>query len=136
MAYSETDKKSIFNSVIKNIEKGSALRSILKKDNMPSSQTFYKWLEEDKKKSKRYAHACEMRADNIFEDILSIADNNTKDIITDQDGNNRVDKDVVQRSRVMIDARKWYLSKLNPKKYGDKVDTTVTIKEQPLFGDD
>lgn len=36
--------------------------------------------------------------------------------------------DMVDRSRLMVDARKWYLSKVAPKKYGDhqKIDMDVT----------
>ena len=32
----------------------------------------------------------------------------------------------------MVDARKWYLSKLNPKKYGDKIETTIEGGEKPV----
>ena len=32
----------------------------------------------------------------------------------------------VARSRLRIDARKWLASKLAPKKYGDKIDATLS----------
>ena len=32
--------------------------------------------------------------------------------------------DMIQHRRLQIDARKWVLAKMNPKKYGDKVDLT------------
>jgi len=131
MAYKENEIKDIFDYVILNIEKGRALRNILKDNLMPSSQTFYNWLNEDEKKSKRYARATEIRAEHIFEDILKIADNNTTDIITDENGE-RTNNDVIQRSRLMVDARKWYLSKLNPKKYGDKNTTTLEGGDKPI----
>ena len=131
MAYSLEEKKYIFNLIIEDIEKGKALRTILKSEDTPSSQTFYIWLEEDEGKSKRYARACETRADAIFEDILDISDNNTHDIIT-KDGEERTNNDVIQRSRLMVDARKWYLSKLNPKRYGDKIETTLEGGDKPI----
>ena len=31
----------------------------------------------------------------------------------------------IQRSRLRIDTRKWLMSKLNPKVYGDKLDMTT-----------
>ena len=34
--------------------------------------------------------------------------------------------DAVDRTRLQIDARKWYASKLAPKKYGDKVQQEVS----------
>lgn len=122
MAYKEKDKENVFNSIIQDIEDGKALRTILKYSGMPSSSTFYIWIEEDDAKSKRYTHACEVRADNIFEDILSIADDSENDIKYDSDGRERTDSEVIQRSKLRVEARKWYLSKLNPKKYSDKID--------------
>jgi hypothetical protein len=31
----------------------------------------------------------------------------------------------INRSRLRVDTRKWYLSKLAPKRYGEKVDVNV-----------
>lgn len=131
MAYSEEQVNTIFKDVLKQIGKGKALRNVLKDKEMPSTQTFYKWLEEDESKSKRYARATELRAENIFEDILDIADNNTADIIT-KDGEERTNNDAIQRSRLMVDARKWHLAKLHPKKYGDKIETTIQGGDKPI----
>jgi len=130
MAYSDKEIETTFKTILSEIERGKALRNILKSDGMPSSSTFYIWLE-DENKSKQYARATELRAENIFEDILNIADNNTADIITSLEGE-RTNNDVIQRSRLMVDARKWYLSKLNPKKYGDKIETTLEGGDKPI----
>jgi hypothetical protein len=35
----------------------------------------------------------------------------------------------VQRARLKVDTRKWLLSKLQPKKYGDKLDMNVAGKD-------
>lgn len=128
MAYSDKQKEEIFESIVKEIQSGKALRNILKQEGMPSSQTFYLWLEDDESKSKRYAGACEDRADAIFEEMLEIADDGTNDFMSIQKGNstyNTEDKEVTNRSRLRIDTRKWMLSKLMPKKYGDKLDITT-----------
>ena len=137
MAYKDNEIEDIFSKICDKISiDGLALRNILKADDMPSSRTFFKWLDNDDKKVKQYARACEDRADNIFEDILDIADESHADKKVLEDGREVVDSEVVQRSRIRIDARKWMLSKMNPKKYSDKlqVDTTE-FKEQPLFPD-
>ena len=34
-------------------------------------------------------------------------------------------KEFINRSKVRIDARKWMLGKMQPKKYGDKLDVTT-----------
>lgn len=124
MAYSKEDIDKIFNYVCSEIEKGRALRNVLKDDGMPSTSTFYEWLDNDDVKSKQYARATSVRADIIFDDILSIADENTNDTYINENGIEVVNNDVIQRSRLRIDARKWVLSKLNPKKFGDKTDIT------------
>jgi len=119
MAYSEQKIKDSFEYIISQIESGRALISVLKDSGMPSSKTFYQWLEDDEDKVKYYACACEKRADAIFEDILSIVDDKSKDAAKGTEGMNSV-----QRARLQMDARKWIASKLNPKKYGDKTDIT------------
>ena len=54
MAYSDKERDIIFENVLTQIsEEGLALRNILMQKGMPSSQTFYKWLE-DQDKSKQY----------------------------------------------------------------------------------
>ena len=120
MAYTDKDKDNIFEYVCQEIEKGKALRNVLKDENMPSTSTFYQWLDNDEVKAKQYARATEVRADIIFDDILAIADENTNDTSINENGIEVVNNDVIQRSRLRIDARKWVLSKLNPKKFGDK----------------
>lgn len=61
----------------------------------------------------------------MAEEILEIADNGENDTYIDEHGNKRTDHDVVARSRLRVDARKWLASKMAPKRYGDKVETTV-----------
>lgn len=80
--------------------------------------------------------ARELQAEYMAEDILSIADEECTMVKADKhgsqdddgQGNTEVvfDSTAVQRNRLRVDARKWLLSKLAPKKYGDKLDTTVS----------
>lgn len=138
MAYNQKDIENIFNYVCKEIEKGKALRNVLKDDNMPSTSTFYEWLDIYPDKAKQYARATEVRAEAIFDDILSIADQNANDTYVNDQGIEVTNNDVIQRSRLRIDARKWVLAKLNPKKFGEKIDVTSDnkpISVPPFFGD-
>lgn len=64
-----------------------------------------------------------MQAEGMADEILEIADDGRNDWmeIQNRDGDNigwKVNGEAVQRSRLRIDARKWLLSKLLPKKYG------------------
>ena len=114
------------------IEKGMSLRESLRIGDKCSSRTFYKWLDEDEGKVKQYVRACEARADEIFEDILDIADNQEDDVYKDSDGKEHTNHNVINRSRLRIDSRKWMLSKMNPKKYSDKIQVELDDKmEKP-----
>ena len=119
MAYSKENIDSIFNEIIFDIENGCSLRASLLKDNRPDSTTFYKWIDNEEEKSTQYVRACEERANFIFEDILNIADDCSGDKKVTEHGET-IDAEFVARSRIKIDARKWMLSKMQPKKYGDK----------------
>ncbi len=89
-----------------------------------SVSTVQKWLREDKEFSVNYARAKSDQADLLADEILRIADNpliGTKTKTTDYGGvisEEVVEGDNVERSKVMIDARKWHAAHLNPKKYG------------------
>jgi hypothetical protein len=50
---------------------------------------------------------------------IDLADDTAKD-------NSFAGSVAVARSRLRIDARKWLASKLAPKKYGDKIDATLS----------
>ena len=124
MAYSKEEIESIFNEIIKQISEGKSLRAVLRQSDMPDSKTFYKWTDDEKDKSLQYVRACNERSDGIFDDLLTIADATEDDIIMSEDGKVVTNHNVIQRDRLRVDARKWALSKMNPKKYGDKVDVT------------
>lgn len=66
-----------------------------------------------------YARAREARADKMAEEILEIADESRYDTIVDKEGNERMDSEYVQRSKLRVDSRKWLASKMFPKRYGD-----------------
>ena len=59
----------------------------------------------------------------MAEEILEIADDN----YTGPDG--RADNGAVQQARLRVDSRRWLLSKLMPRKYGDKITQEITGEE-------
>jgi hypothetical protein len=131
MAYSKIEKNELFIDICSEITKGKSLRNILKEEGMPSTATFFVWLSEDEEKLKQYTRACDIRAEVIFDEMLEIADDGTNDFVKKQT-NEGLDVEVlntehVQRSRLRIDTRKWLLSKLNPKKYSDRLQTDTNL---------
>lgn len=97
-------------NICKRIANGAALKDICDEPGMPSRQNVYNWLNAHTTFFDMYARAREERADLIADEILAIAD-------TEEDPN---------KARVRIDARKWWAAKVNPKKYGDRVQTENT----------
>lgn len=122
------EKKEIaVKEILLEIMKGRSLTSILKTDereDLPSKVTFFEWLKEDEELTNRYARATEVRAEVIFDEIIEIADKQSEDVGEDENGNKVINHNIVQRNRLQIDARKWALSKMFPKKFGDKTDIT------------
>jgi len=74
----------------------------------------------------QYTRAREAQADKLAEDILAIADDGMSDTYTDAEGNERTNQEVIARSRLRVDARKWLAGKMAPKKYGDKIAAEIT----------
>lgn len=119
-----TDK--LADEICQMIAQGQSVRSICAKKDMISMQTFFRWLRENDKFREQYARACEERSYMHAEDIIEIADNATNDYMEKLEGDGYIfNSENVQRSRLRIDTRKWLMSKLNPKVYGDKLDMTT-----------
>jgi hypothetical protein len=76
-----------------------------------------KLLPEDEDLAHQYARAREDCQDAIAEEIIAIAD---EDPGTTPVGG--TDSGAVQHQRLRVDARKWLLSKLAPKRYGDRLE--------------
>ena len=117
-------------SIVNRISEGESLRSICRDDENPTIGTFLKWCSDDEKLSQQYARAMQIRAECVFEEMEEIADDAQNDymdkINADGSVGDRVlDTEHVQRSKLRIDTRKWILSRMNPKKYGDKQEITA-----------
>lgn len=110
----------IFGLICARISEGESLNKITKDESMPNKITFYRWLRENQELCAQYARAREDRADTYADEIVDIADDSSNDTIVDDDGKTTVNHDVIQRSRLRIDARKWIACKLHPKNYGEK----------------
>lgn len=88
------------------LAEGYSLVTICKREGMPNYSTVSNWLDKYPEFLTKYTRAREQQADYLAEEIIGIADEKLSD---------------PQRSRLQVDARKWYAGKLRPKKYGDKI---------------
>lgn len=94
--------------ICKRIAKGESVRSIGKDSKMPHADTIHAWVLDRDEFSVQYARAKGIGAEIEFDELEEIA---------------RTEEDV-QRARLIVDTKKWALSKKIPKKYGDKIDMT------------
>lgn len=99
---------------------GESLFSICKDQRMPSEAGVRKWVETRPAFGAMYARAREFGCDSIAEQVIAISDQ----VFVGPDG--FVDNGAVQAARLQVDSRRWLLSKLVPKRYGDKVTQEIT----------
>lgn len=111
--------------ICKRMSKGRSLRTVCKAEGMPDIGTVLRWLAKEGPEwdefRRQYARAREAMADAMSEEILDIADDGSNDTYVDDEGKTKTDWDVVARSKLRIDARKWLLSKVAPRKYGERI---------------
>lgn len=120
----------LFAELCDRISDGRSLRSVCSDEDMPSKKCVLEWVAKDESLRDQYARACEERAETIFEDTIEIADETRHDFMVLPDGREVVNNEAIQRSRLRVDTRKWFASKLNPKKYGERIQTE-DITQQP-----
>lgn len=99
--------KERVDEIIESVFEGKSLKRIMISSGERAS--FYKYLNENPSTLDLYTRAQQTRAEISADEIIEIAD-------TDLDP---------QRARNRIDARKWYASKMQPQKYGERIDMNV-----------
>lgn len=122
-------KEAAITEIIERISEGESVRSIFRdeKESLPSRTEFYNWLSENTLFVDQYTRACDVRSDLIFDEMFEIADDGSNDFMKKQIAEDIeievLNTEHIQRSRLRIETRKWALSKMNPKKYGDRIAT-------------
>jgi hypothetical protein len=114
----------IADKICQGIASGRSLRKICAEEGMPSVPTVCEWVLDDREGfSEQYTKARRIQAETLADEIFDIADDGSQDSITrhSDTGDYEVpNTEYMQRSRLRVDTRKWYLSKVLPKVYGDK----------------
>lgn len=107
---------------------GEGLNAICQSEGMPVESTVRAWALDDYRGFYAiYARARELGYQRLEEEILRLADQCRIGSKTTTKANGETETvvaDMVERTRLQIDARKWVLSKVLPKRYGDKVALT------------
>ena len=112
----KAEKEKKITEVLKHMREGKSLRQSTKKANI-AKQTFLDWVDKDPELSGQYAQARADMIDCLADEIMEIADEKLTPT-----GDGKVDSAMVQWQKLRMEARKWSLSKMAPKKYGDKLE--------------
>jgi hypothetical protein len=120
-----TFSPEIADTICEQLAEGHSLRRICATKDLPHIATVFRWLEQNAAFREQYARARELQADTLADEILDIADDGRNDKTVDENGIEVIDHDVIARSRLRVDARKWIASKLKPKVYSERSMTTI-----------
>lgn len=110
--------EEIASEVLERLANGESLNAICKDDHLPVRSVIYKWVVDDREGfADRYARARDVQLHGMADDLAEISDAGVMDMVD------------VQKNRLRVDTRKWLLSKLMPKTYGDKTQMEHTGSE-------
>lgn len=120
--------------------RGKSLLRIFEEDTdmeLCSRKMVYEWLNPHNDKydpefSDNYAQACADRAEKLVEETIDIADDSSGDEIITEDGRRIFNKEFAARSNLRVQTRQWIAARMQPKKYGKKVETTIQGGDKPV----
>lgn len=98
---------------------GESLRSICNRKYYPSRYAVMRWLQTNAEFRNQYTQAREMQQEYFYDEMFEIADDSSNDYIETENGP-KANNELVNRSRLRIDTRKWAMERMAPKKYGAK----------------
>ena len=96
---------------------GAAVCELADAPDLPCVRTIYTWIDKHEEFRTLHNAACRVRADMLADEILRIADDDSRDLRpSGKDGAEMVPNVVrLHRARMEIDARKWRFASLAPK---------------------
>lgn len=133
MARTSSYSDVMADTICERISDGQSLRTICEDKGMPNKATVFRWLAANPVFATKYAHAREAQADALFDEMLDIADDGRNDWIEKRNQDGAVsgwqeNGEALRRSDIRIKTRQWMISKMLPKKYGEKLDLNVDGK--------
>ena len=112
---------------------GQSIPRICQRPGMPCVTSLAKWCAEDTALSRRRARARLDYADAIFDEAMDIAHDTSGDIVMklDKSGNEypAVQHNVIQRDKLRVDTCLKVASKINPAKYGERLELAGDVAE-------
>ncbi|SFU75292.1 hypothetical protein [Nitrosospira multiformis] len=103
--------------ILAGIADGKSTRAVCNEVGI-GQRTVWDWLAADREFSQQYARAKIFCADCLADEIIEIADDSSQDTYIDSKGQRVINHKAIAQAKLRIDARKWLVAKLAPKKYG------------------
>ncbi len=100
-------------TICQRLAEGESLRSVRRADGMPDKSTVMRWLHAHAEFREMYRIAREVGTDALADETLA-------------DATEPMRAEDVQAARLAFDARRWFLGKISPKRWGDKIDVAHT----------
>lgn len=113
-------------TICERLASGETLNQILKTEGMPDRVTVWRWQQANETFRNLYAQSRIEQAHFWADDIVDISDDGTRDYKESGDKGPVVDMDHISRSRLRVDTRKFLMSKIVPKIYGDRIAQEIT----------
>lgn len=116
-----TYSQEIADHICECIAMGESLRAVLGKENMPSMITVLQWLDKHDEFSSQYSRAREQQTETLGD----MMHEKSKSALG-------LDAAGVQAVKLEIETLKWFMGKVKPKKWGDRiqVDNTHAFEQQ------
>lgn len=122
MADKGYDRKKIMDQICLLMAEGQSLRRICAAvEGMPKHSTVCSWMLEDAELADQYARARNLLADYRFDEYRDAAEA----IVQQKLKEGWEPKDAIAFARLETGNMQWEISKLAPKKYGDKIEQTL-----------
>ncbi len=112
----EKSRQEVIDGVLAGMRDGLTCYKACEKMGITQS-AFLRWVDIDPALRELYTRAREDLVERIANEILEISD---KDVEISGDG--KKDWAAIQKHKLQVDTRKWLLSKLAPKRYGEKLE--------------
>ena len=123
------DRESIAQSVVETMtEQGISLRKASARHQI-SAQTFLRAIAASPALAEQYDRARATMIERLADEVMELADAPVAKL-----DNGATDPGLVRQRQLQVDTRKWFLSKLAPKIYGDRLDVSVSDTRISITG--
>jgi hypothetical protein len=129
MGYVTKDRADVAELVVASmVEDGLSLRKASARHQI-SAQTFLRAVAASPALAEQYDRARATMIERLADEVMELADAPVAKL-----DNGATDPGLVRHRQLQVDTRKWFLSKLAPKIYGDRLDVSVTDTRISISG--